>query len=886
LAGSEADPAEVIDDLRRHIDAEVAAARLKVVTEDEVRRMISRLGTPDAAGLKPGMPEAAPTVPAVKGAAAARMRAGLVMLILGVVLPAVTLGIELATRMCASVFFDPIPSFLHVLLVAWVPLANGMIWSETRREPARYRPWLGWANGLAVGVAAFYTVLYLPLVAPGIVAIIWFGWGLLPLAPILSFLVALRCRRHLRELAVMAGRGDGPRGLWPGVGLAMLMLVGADLPDALTRVGLQLADSETAATRERGIQWLRVVGHQETLLRACYERPRRITDFAALFISRGNSLTPEEARRIYYRVTGQPFNGVPPPRLYSRSGVWNTLQEEFSWEFDTGLGGDAVAGRVRGLSLEQSRLDGIVEPDAAVTYVEWTMEFRNRASQAREARAQVLLPPGGVVSRLTLWVNGEEREAAFGGRGQVREAYQQVAVRQRRDPVLVTTCGPDRVLVQCFPVPANGGQMKIRLGITAPLRLSSLSQGQLRWPVFLERNFHVPEELRHSVWLESPGRLETPCGILRAESPQPGWHALRGELDDTLLGTPAAIVQVRRSPQSRELWTPANPPHLAIKQSLSEAPPSRVTRLALVVDGSRGMTEAYRSAADFVGRLPASLDFRVFLGTDEPIELGATGGEAASNRPQVAAASLRQMRGMGGQDNVPALVEAWDWATQTTNGVILWIHGPQPVLLNGLDALRQRMERRPDAVRLIVLQTKPGPNRLLEKLDGLPGLCSVPLLMGTLVEQLDLWATESLGQMPRIVFEREQAAIPPAGGALAWPPAAKHLERLWALEKIQRHLAARQTRAALELAAQYQLVTPVSGAVVLETQDQYDRAGLTPVDPQTVPFIPEPGTWVLLVLGGIVLGWGIRRQRPKAFTVSTWATNHCRSTRSRRNRSS
>jgi len=42
--------------------------------------------------------------------------------------------------------------------------------------------------------------------------------------------------------------------------------------------------------------------------------------------------------------------------------------------------------------------------------------------------------------RLTLWIDGEEREAAFGGRSQVREAYQKV-VPAPRDPVLVTTSG-------------------------------------------------------------------------------------------------------------------------------------------------------------------------------------------------------------------------------------------------------------------------------------------------------------------------------------------------------------------------------------------------------------------------------------------------------------
>lgn len=102
----------------------------------------------------------------------------------------------------------------------------------------------------------------------------------------------------------------------------------------------------------------------------------------------------------------------------------------------------------------------------------WTLEFRNDGVPDRETRAQILLPPGGVVSRLTLWANGEEREAAFAGRSKVRAAYQEVAVQQRRDPVLVTTAGPDRVLIQCFPVPRNGGTMKVRLGITAPLLLT------------------------------------------------------------------------------------------------------------------------------------------------------------------------------------------------------------------------------------------------------------------------------------------------------------------------------------------------------------------------------------------------------------------------------
>ena len=57
------------------------------------------------------------------------------------------------------------------------------------------------------------------------------------------------------------------------------------------------------------------------------------------------------------------------------------------------------------------------------------------------------------------------------------------------------------------------------------------------------------------------------------------------------------------------------------------------------------------------------------------------------------------------------------------------------------------------------------------------------------------------------------------------------------------------------LAARYQLVTPVTGAVVLETEQQYRENGLKPVDAGTVPTIPEPEMVVLLIVAGAFLIW-------------------------------
>ena len=66
--------------------------------------------------------------------------------------------------------------------------------------------------------------------------------------------------------------------------------------------------------------------------------------------------------------------------------------------------------------------------------------------------------------------------------------------------------------------------------------------------------------------------------------------------------------------------------------------------------------------------------------------------------------------------------------------------------------------------------------------------------------------------------------------------------------------------AAQILAVRYQLVTPVSGAVVLENAQQYQATGLQPVDAGSVPTIPEPEMVVLLIVVGLLLMWLIWRK--------------------------
>src|SRR5262245_10764375 len=90
-----------------------------------------------------------------------------VLSVFGVALPLTALGVELAQHLNARVFFDPLPTLFHVLLVAFVAAANAWgLFVVSRKKSAQFR-WAARANGFAIGIAIFYSVLFLPLLPLG-----------------------------------------------------------------------------------------------------------------------------------------------------------------------------------------------------------------------------------------------------------------------------------------------------------------------------------------------------------------------------------------------------------------------------------------------------------------------------------------------------------------------------------------------------------------------------------------------------------------------------------------------------------------------------------------------------------------------------------------------
>jgi hypothetical protein len=762
------------------------------------------------------------------------------LLFFGVLLPSITFIVELTTNMCAQDLFDPMPTPFHLFLVAFVPASNGFLWWSLWKQHTRYLPLLGVTSAATVGIASFYTLVFLPVTPFAVFAIIFAGLGLLPLTPILSLAATLYARRKLKQLNAQTVSQKIPH-LLLGFSLGLLALVVAELPSVVTRVGLQMATSTDSATNQRGIKLLRSFGSQDLMLRNCYQVQQGMTDLLSAAIAMGDPVTQDEARRIYYRVTGTPFNAVKPPAKSNRQvRAWGN-----DFEFDSALGGTAVAGQVKGLSLETSRQDQSIDANAAVSYTEWTLVFKNVHSQQREARAQIALPPGGVVSRLTLWVNGEEREAAFAGRAQVREAYNQVAIQQRRDPVLVTTSGLDRVLMQCFPVPPNG-EMKVRLGITAPLQLESNEQATLQLPYLLERNFGINEDRKHYVWIESKQPLTANLAELKAEQVEGGKFALRGNVAEARLSE--SFLRVTRTNVATDAWTPdtLSQSSAVITQHIEAQPATAPSRVVFVVDGSLPMKDRAQAMAATLSKLPSSVESLILLASDNVEELSQGVQKIA---PQAFADLMRKADFVGGHDNLPALLRAWDSAAERPNSVIIWLHGAQPIEMQGIAELQQRYQRRPNGPRLYDLQLLAGPNRLAEQMESLSTVEPITNRLAGLERLFATWG----GTASRFVVTRTKANRKGAATTNAIA-AANHLARLWANDEVKRLIAARaKPEDTIKLAASYQLVTAVTGAVVLETKEQYERAGLQPVNANTVPTIPEPETWALIIVVGTVL---------------------------------
>jgi hypothetical protein len=780
----------------------------------------------------------------------------------GVLLPLHSLVMELLTHACAAEFFDPIPTWRHVVLVALMPLGLALLWVAKRRDQEERWKRLGTvAHGVMLGSVLLYVAAMGPMNL--------FGVMLLPFAVVAIFepmfpLLILALIGPLAALVVWLGSLRRvwrwhERRLWIGGLLAGgVLVIVAELPMVLMHERLLAAETHLRDVEREpeAFEVLRTPGNEAFLHRLCYSGggPKDFGPLGHIFDSqqglggmlfknwglRTSSFNIETLRSIHFRVTGTPFSDLPPPRgtVGMRRGldfIEDSSMDAFAWDGERG--GDEVGARIRGLSLATSRLDWHVDAPSALAHGEWTLEFHNEHANAQEARCQMLLPPGGCVSRLTLWIEGEPREAAFGAKSAVKAAYKQVVQVESRDPVMVNMVGPDRVMTQCFPVPPKG-VMKIRLGITAP------SEHGLPMPLIIDRNFSIAGGLKHAVWVQSKSPLEDNSEAADAVKAKDGSWSWQEEVRHAQIDELAFHAKEAPAPK---VWTEdplaGTEPKFVVRE-LSEAPAVK-KRLMVVIDASAKLAPHAALLRSALEKLPADTLEAIFVSTDAEAE-------------EVKAADLNAQTFRGGRDAVPALKAALKRCRQAGEDcAIVWLHGPQPVDMTGKEAIQQLLERDAAPPVIHAIGLVPGRNKLLEDLYDSSAIQGGSRWDGTEKSLLESMTASSSAS--RKYSRADQA---PADAPQVWEQLARHAVFTEVMAAFRGRDRVPEVQA--QKAAQHQLVTPYSGAVVLETQAQYDRAGLKPVDGNTTPQIPtsgapEPSRTLLLIMG--LIGLVGRRRR-------------------------
>ncbi len=842
LDGTDAE--ELREDLKHHVYETLAESENEqIISVSQLVPVLEKMGLNSQP--KPNLYAKAPEISLAKGYSDTKKSTDYSSSILawffGVILPAIVLILELITSMCGATFFDPISSPIHVVLVALVPVMNTLLIQSTHLDRPRSIKIFGLLAGCSVGVSAIYALLFLPMLPLSLLAVLYLGFGLLSLSPIIAWLCASKFNKNYREKLASHKAPLFKRysriGCWSVIALLILL----ELPGIYTHSGIRRALSSDADTAAKGLAQLRFYHHSDTLLKNCYRSTggNSIADWLSLvggIIGLERQIFPEsETRTLFFRVTGKPYNSVRPDKSISAVGVGMGRRQRTNFDeviWDNAIGGDHVAARVKGLSMQQSRIDGHIDSKSSLGYSEWTLVFGNTSSRPQEARLQMQLPPEGVVSRLTLWVNGEPREAAFNSVAKVKKAYQSVAVIQRKDPVLVTSSGPDRVMVQCFPVPPSG-EIKIRLGITSPL-----VDQRLFTPYILEQNFSVAKDLKHSLWMQGDVPITLPSG--QTSHPDGTAHSASAQLAKDCLWQPDTFISVSKAKVSdRPLYTidPFAAPHKSILlRQIEEKPAGPPRALIVVVDGSVALNDHIGWIADSLENVEFS---HLILAHDDKTECSVE--------------ELKAHTFSGGRDNAPALLHALSLAKTQPHSQIVWIHGPQPIILDSTESMRQLLDRGQNHPNIYSIPIERGNNELFNMLNGYrcmkmgPRLVEKQADLARFLKELSENPARSIYSYSRRVSEE---------GLLPEQKVWDQLARYWAAEESRKgYLVDTNDPKKISFAAQYQLVTPYSGAVVLETAEQFKEHGLKPIDSNAAPNIPntpEPTASLLLLIGTLL----------------------------------
>ncbi len=691
-------------------------------------------------------------------------RAGFTFVFFGILVPICMITVEMLSHVCAHTFFDPLPTFGHVLLVSLIPLSNTLFYIACRQDMSDNYAFMTLSSGMAVGVGIMYTLMLLPCMMSPLFFAFFFVMFSIP--------CSLRAGKGICSLADLRKTTFDPHQTKHlGHLIILVAVVALELPSTLTRIHLADATKSNGEQSLAAIQWLRAHGNQDVMLRACYEHSGRATDIVGTLYESHNPIPVEAARNVFYRVTGKPFNAVPIPSdmratmqhagligdsLASRMN--SDVTDEF--DLDPDIAGESVSGVARGLAVSQSKISGKIDNELAVAEMTLEFELQNNSEVDREARAKILLPAGAAVDSAYIIADLQKREAVIQSRSEARAAYR-AAVEVKRDPLLISECGVDEVLLQCYPVKGHN-KMFVSLHMVAPVMTGPVNKkASLALPTFAEKNFQADVPVDVQIEAAAPVSL---IKITGATTPAPSLiiappPVLNRILDQKMtlldLSTSNPIISLERGREplpvvcqngSQRITNYACNPQYA-----------HPTKLQIVIDGSAAMKPYLDQVVAGLRALPDGMQVTInFVGDKNKIWTWGRLERPASDKTFTEAMSFLSdsQNYSGGQDCNNTLQSCLMDMNHPESDAILWIHAAQPIVPT------QAFAFTPDK-RIYDMQVCPGPDTVRDLMYG--GLIRVAIagnISDSLTSLFDRWSSSrsDVNQQSTVISSNQAGA--------------------------------------------------------------------------------------------------------------------------------
>jgi hypothetical protein len=652
---------------------------------------------------------------------------GIAVMSFGVLLPLIMLFFGIAScpkRLTLVMINHPLESCAELIMLAVVPAINFLVWSTICKDSIRLTGRHGLLLGIAAGTALTIALTCLAGVIVGSKELesqigTGFNTGF-------CFLSALSlCTAAVSAYLVKrVGKAwDLPRfqtqvKTYSVVGALFAIFIFAAM-EALpwgVRISEKMALSNSPDERRQGLGWLRAINPEQQLRLECSDS--RAAGLVGLFIPIKSSSQHE----LYFAVTGKP---------YSYRDIKNNDLTSMPDEY---LSKNVVGEKIKELSLTRSSMTGTVHARTLTSTIDWTLVFKNDSTSPQEARGEIKVPQGGVVTGLTLWQKGEPHSASFAASGKVDGVSSWVQANHT-SPAMLTDLGRGRILLHCYPVSLDE-QLKVRVSFVVPLKAEGAVNASVVLPKFIATNFGIGGE--NLLKLRSDTQLSSGLANLKQEAANSGERTISGTFADRQLeGSDLTIFASRPQALSRIAVMDYHAMDLKHEEDerneenekLIEKEENPAQQVMVMIDGSKGLPhqlETIKNAlkkkksavkeepkpvkpvflVEDIARRAAAVPKHLVVVLDGSCSIKKYVGElrkSLAKMPGNVQASLivasqeqekltvptplsEGLKGLGtvsfvgGQDNLKSLVKAAEIAGESRDGAVLWIHGPQPLL--------------------------------------------------------------------------------------------------------------------------------------------------------------------------------------------------------------